>query len=74
MQRAELWAVARLEWAEVRRSRWALFCGAIYALLAVVFVAVGLRESTVLGFSGMGRVLLSVAHALLLVLPLLLAK
>lgn len=69
--RAELCAVARLEWAELRRSRWALFCGGVYALLAAAFVLVGLRASSVLGFSGMGRVLLSVANALVLVLPLL---
>jgi ABC-2 type transport system permease protein len=69
--RAEALAVARLEWAEIRRSRWALFCGGVYALLASVFVLVGLRESNVLGFSGMGRVLLSFAHALVLILPLL---
>ena len=31
---------------------------------------VGLRESSVLGFTGMGRVLFSLTHALLLVLPL----
>jgi ABC-2 type transport system permease protein len=67
----ELLAVARLDLAEVLRSRWMVFCGAVYALLAGVFVLVGLRESTLLGFSGMGRVLLSFCHALVLLLPLL---
>lgn len=64
-------AIARLEFAEVRRSRWLAFCVAVYAVLAAVFVLVGLRESTILGFTGMGRVLLGFCHALLLVLPLL---
>ncbi len=67
----ELLAVARLDLAEVLRSRWMVFCGVIYALLAGAFVLVGLRESTLLGFSGMGRVLLSFCHALVLLLPLL---
>ena len=68
---AELWAVARLDLADVRRSRWRVLCVLIYALLGVGFVLVGMRESSVLGFSGMGRVLLSMIHALLLLLPLL---
>lgn len=68
---AELWAVARLDLADVRRSRWLVLCVLIYALLGVGFVLVGMRESSVLGFSGMGRVLLSMIHALLLLLPLL---
>lgn len=69
--RRELWAVARLDFAEVLRSRWALFTAAVYALLGVVFVMVGLRESSVIGFTGMGRVMFSMVHALLLLLPLL---
>lgn len=68
---AEIRAVARLDLAEVLRSRWIFFCAATYALLAGVFVLVGLRESSLLGFTGMGRVLLSFTHALLLLLPLL---
>jgi ABC-type transport system involved in multi-copper enzyme maturation permease subunit len=67
----ELLAVARLDLADVRRSRWMLFCGGLYALLAAGFVFVGMRESSVLGFSGMGRVLMSMVHALVLLLPLL---
>jgi ABC-2 type transport system permease protein len=64
-------AAARLDLAEVLRSRWLVFCAGAYLVLAAVFVLVGLRESTVMGFTGMGRVLLSVCHALLLLLPLL---
>ncbi len=67
----ELFAVARLDFADVRRSRWMVFCGALYALLGGAFVFVGMRESSVLGFSGMGRALMSMIHALILVLPLL---
>jgi ABC-type transport system involved in multi-copper enzyme maturation permease subunit len=63
--------IARLDFAEVSRSRWLLFCAALYALLAGSFMLVGLRESSILGFTGMGRVLTSFCHALLLVLPLL---
>lgn len=69
-ERARLAALARLDLAEVRRSRWLAFSLAIYAALAGLFVLVGLRESTVLGFTGTGRVLASVSHALVLLLPL----
>jgi ABC-type transport system involved in multi-copper enzyme maturation permease subunit len=62
---------ARLDLAEVRRSRWITFCVAVYAVLAGVLVLVGMRESTLLGFTGVGRVLLAFSHALVLVLPLL---
>lgn len=64
-------AIFRLDLAETVRSRWALFCVVLYAALALVFVFVGLRESSLLGFTGMGRVLVGLTHALLLVLPLL---
>ncbi len=64
-------AIARLELADVLRSRWIWFCLASYAVLAAVLVTVGVRESTVLGFTGTSRVLLSFTHALVLVLPLL---
>jgi ABC-type transport system involved in multi-copper enzyme maturation permease subunit len=64
-------ALARLEAGEVLRSRWLLFCGWLYAALALLFVFVGARESGVLGFTGMARVLLSVSHALVVLLPLL---
>lgn len=64
-------ALARYEADDVLRSRWLLFCGLIYVALAAVFVLVGLRESVVLGFTGMSRVLLSFCHVLVLLLPLL---
>ena len=68
---AALIAVARLDFAELLRSRWLAFCVSVYALLAALFVLVAMRESTVLGFTGMGRVMLSFIHVLVLVLPLL---
>jgi len=64
-------AVVRLDLAEVVRSRWLAICLALYAGLAAVFVAAGLRESGVIGFTGMGRVLFSLCHTLVLLLPLL---
>jgi ABC-2 type transport system permease protein len=71
MRAVELAAVARLDLGEVRRSRWLVLCLLVYALLGAVFVLVGLRESNVLGFTGIGRVLFSMCHALVLFLPLL---
>lgn len=68
---AELAAVARLDLAEVVRSRWLLGCLSVQAALAAVFVLVGMRESAVLGFTGMSRSLLSFSHALIFLLPLL---
>jgi ABC-type transport system involved in multi-copper enzyme maturation permease subunit len=67
----EISAAARLDLAEVLRSRWLVFCAGVYALVGGVFVWIGQRESTLLGFTGMGRVLLSLCHALVLLLPLL---
>lgn len=71
MNRTSIVAIARLDAAEVLRSRWLAFTVFVYTALAGVFVLVGLRESTVLGFTGTGRVLLSFCHALVVVLPLL---
>jgi ABC-type transport system involved in multi-copper enzyme maturation permease subunit len=63
--------VARLDFAEVLRSRWLVFCLVVHTVLAGLFVLVGLRESGVIGFTGMGRALMSWSHALLFLLPLL---
>lgn len=65
------WAVVQLDLAEVLRSRWLVFCVVVYAVLAGVFLMVGMRESTVFGFTGTGRVLVSYVHALLVLLPLM---
>lgn len=67
----DLTAVVRLDLAETVRSRWAALCVVLYAALGALFVFVGMRESALLGFTGMGRVLIGLSHALLLVLPLL---
>jgi len=71
VRRVELAAVVRLDLGEVLRSRWLLLCLLLYALLGGVFVLVGMRESSVLGYTGVGRVLFSLCHALVLFLPLL---
>jgi ABC-type transport system involved in multi-copper enzyme maturation permease subunit len=71
VSRAALAAVARLDAGEVLRSRWLALCLGLYALFGGVFVLVGLRESSVLGYTGAGRVLFSLCHALVLFLPLL---
>ena len=68
--RRQIAAIARLDLAEVLRSRWLAVSGIAYALLAIVFVAVGEREAPLLGFTGSARVLFSLGHALVLVLPL----
>ena len=69
--RQQIGIVARLDLAEVLRSRWLVFCLIVHAVLAAIFVLVGLRESGVVGFTGMGRALMSWSHALLFLLPLL---
>lgn len=68
---AQAGVVARLDLAEVLRSRWLIFCLVVHAVLAGTFVLIGLRESGVVGFTGMGRALMSWSHALLFLLPLL---
>jgi ABC-type transport system involved in multi-copper enzyme maturation permease subunit len=71
MRSVELVAAARLDLGEALRSRWLSVYLILYALLGAAFLWVGLRESSVLGFTGSGRVLFSLAHALVLILPLL---
>jgi ABC-2 type transport system permease protein len=63
-------AIARLDLAEVVRSRWLAASTVAYAVLAGVFVAVGLHEAPLLGFTGSARVMFSLGHALVLLLPL----
>lgn len=65
------WALARLDAAEVRRSRWLWLSALVYGALSALFFGVGLRESQVIGFTGLGRVVFSLSHALVYVLPLL---
>lgn len=63
-------ALARLELSDSLRSRWLLFTVIVYALVFGVFVWLGLRESSVLGFTGLSRVLLHVANATVIAVPL----
>jgi ABC-2 type transport system permease protein len=60
----------RLEMADALRSRWAFFTGAVYAAVFALFVWLGLRESSILGFTGLSRVILNLANAVVLAVPL----
>ncbi len=60
----------RLEIADALRSRWMTFTATAYVLVFGAFLWLGLRESSVLGFTGLSRVVLNVANAVVLVLPL----
>lgn len=63
-------AFLRLELADALRARWVAFASLLYVGMAGAFVWLGLRESTVLGFTGLSRVLLNLANAVLVVFPL----
>jgi ABC-2 type transport system permease protein len=63
-------ALLRLEIADALRSRWILLTASVYAALFAAFVWIGLRESAVLGFTGLSRAILSVANALTVAVPL----
>lgn len=63
-------ALARLEGSDSLRSRWLQFTAAIYTLVFGAFVWLGLRESSVLGFTGLSRVVLHLANAAVLAVPL----
>jgi ABC-2 type transport system permease protein len=60
----------RLELAEALRSRWAVLIAGVYAALFAAFVGLGLRESSVLGFTGLSRVILNLGNAVTLAVPL----
>ncbi len=63
-------AFFRLELADALRSRWLAFTAAVYVVVFGTFVWLGLRESSVLGFTGLSRVVLNVSNAVVIVLPL----
>jgi ABC-2 type transport system permease protein len=67
---SSLTVMVRLELADALRSRWALFTAGVYALVFGMFVWLGLRESSVLGFTGLSRVVLNMANAVVLAVPL----
>lgn len=60
----------RLEMSDALRSRWITFTGAVYVAVFGLFVWLGLRESSVLGFTGVSRVILNVSNAVVLTVPL----
>ncbi len=63
-------ALFRLELSEAMRSRWLMFTVVVYAVVFSGFVWFGMRESRVLGFTGLSRVVLNVANAVVLAVPL----
>ncbi|MCC6216307.1 MAG: ABC transporter permease subunit [Polyangiaceae bacterium] len=63
-------ALFRLELADALRSRWVVFTVAVYGAVFAAFLWLGLRESSVLGFTGLSRVVLNVANAVVLAVPL----
>jgi ABC-2 type transport system permease protein len=60
----------RLELADALRSKWLVFVAAIYVVVFGAFLTIGLRESSMLGFTGLSRVVLNLSTAVVLVLPL----
>lgn len=63
-------AFFRLELADALRSRWLSFVVLVYVVVFGAFIWLGLRESSVLGFTGLTRVVLNVSNAVVVVLPL----
>ena len=63
-------AFTRLLLADAVRSRWLSFTACTYLVVFGAFIWLGLRESSVLGFTGISRVVLNLANAVALVLPL----
>jgi ABC-2 type transport system permease protein len=63
-------AFFRLDVADALRSRWVAASGVTYAAVFGLFIWLGLRESSVLGFTGLSRVVLNLSSAIVLVLPL----
>ncbi len=63
--------LVKLELADALRSRWLVFTTVAYALVFGAFIWFGLRESSVLGFTGLSRVVLNAGHAIVVVVPLI---
>lgn len=64
-------AFTRFELADSLRSKWLSSALALYAVIFGLFVALGLRESSILGFTGISRVVLNVTNGVLVAVPLL---
>ena len=69
-RRQRVLALTRLEWRDSLRSRWLQFVAVVYLLVFGAFIWLGLRESSVLGFTGLSRVVLNVANATVVAVPL----
>lgn len=65
------WMLARVEGAGVVRARWFYGSVALSIGLVLFFVIVGTRESALVGFTGLGRVMQGVVQASLLFVPAL---
>lgn len=63
-------AFTRLELMDALRSKWLMFASVLYLGLLATFVWLGLRESSVIGFTGLSRVLLNLSNAVIVVFPL----
>jgi ABC-2 type transport system permease protein len=66
---ATLRPFVRLELVEALRSRWAQVAAVVDAVALGGFLWFGLRESSVLGFTGISRVALNVANVLVVAMP-----
>lgn len=64
-------AFTRFELADSLRSKWLTSALVLYAAIFAIFVALGLRESSILGFTGLSRVVLNVTNGVLVAVPLL---
>lgn len=64
-------AFTRFELADSLRSKWLGSALALYTVIFGVFIALGLRESSILGFTGISRVVLNVTNGILVAVPLL---
>jgi ABC-2 type transport system permease protein len=64
-------AFTRFELAESLRSKWLTSALALYAAMFAIFFTLGLRESSILGFTGISRVVLNVTNGVIVAVPLL---
>lgn len=65
------WQLTKVHLADIRRGRWLIISTVLYAVLFGIFILVGFEESSILGFTGLSRVLINFSHAIVVVLPLL---
>jgi ABC-type transport system involved in multi-copper enzyme maturation permease subunit len=70
-QLSGIWQLTKIHLSDVRRGRWFFITTGLYLVLLGIFVLVGFKESSILGFTGLSRVLINFSHAIVIVLPLL---